>query len=83
MSVIVAWDGEGDYVYPCKPGDWISAARDGVLVVGRVVRTQGYGPDVVELHHHNIGFDLVGWDVTVLPTTDRNSSTPIPDKEHQ
>ena len=72
-GVVEPWDGKGDYVHPFKPGDWVSATRGGSVVIGRVVRTDGYGPNIVGLEH--IGaVDLTGWYVGVCPAGSPSST---------
>ena len=64
LGVIVAWDGADppDYVHPLAAGERVEMRRDGSSIRSRVVRVDGYGPDVVELEH-NVRVDLAGWHV--------------------
>lgn len=59
---IKPWDGSNppDYVPHVKPGDKVRIERGDTQIVSRVVRTEGYGPDVVEFEH-NVRVDIGGW----------------------
>jgi hypothetical protein len=66
-----------DYAYPVKPGDEVILQKKNTFIHSRVVNTEGYFPDVVELENRVV-VDLVGWDLKVVQSPRVQSNPPEP-----